>query len=269
MAEDGLGGALRSLAETSRVLSLDRDVDIAPERTGVFTSGMVWIYQGHRIALFFTGSKHAGENLADLLKQRPAGLPPPIQMCDALSRNVPKLPEPLQTPLANCIAHGRRNSVKVTPNFPGQFRFVLGTLEELYGYDAVARGQGMSPEERLHFHQEHSGPVMEKLLAWLHAQLDERKVEPNSGLGQAISYLLTQIRALREYAARRSWRIALQVKEVGSGASRRQLREKLLDSARRREIEVLSSVKVCAFVSRGPIGLGPSSGLLKRAHGLR
>ena len=64
-------------------------------------------------------------------------------MCDALSRNVQKLPEPLQTPLANCIAHGRRNSVKVTPNFPGQFRFVLETLEELYGYDAVARGQGM------------------------------------------------------------------------------------------------------------------------------
>jgi predicted site-specific integrase-resolvase len=38
-----------------------------------------------------------------------------------------------------------------------------------------------------------------------------------------------QIRALREYAARRGWTIALQVKEVGSGASPRQLREKLLD----------------------------------------
>jgi predicted site-specific integrase-resolvase len=58
-----------------------------------------------------------------------------------------------------------------------------------------------------------------------------------------------QIRALREYAARRGWTIALQVKEVGSGASQRQLREKLLDSARRREIDVLSSVHVCAFVS--------------------
>ena len=173
-----------------RVLSLDRDADIAPERTGVFTSGMVWIYQEHRIALFFTGCKHAGENLAGVLKQRPAGLPPPIQMCDALSRNVPKLPEPLQTLLANCIAHGRRNFVKVTPNFPQECRFVLETLGEVYGYDAVAREQGMSPEERLHFHQEHSSPVMEKLLAWLHAQLDERKVEPNSGLGQAISYLL-------------------------------------------------------------------------------
>jgi len=96
-----------------RVLSLDRDADLSPERTGVFTSGMVWIYQEHRVALFFTGCKHAGENLAEVLKQRPAALPPPIQMCDALSRNVPRVPEPLQTLLANCMAHGRRNFVKV------------------------------------------------------------------------------------------------------------------------------------------------------------
>src|SRR5258708_16530527 len=48
-----------------------------------------------------------------------------------------------------------------------------------------------------------------------------------------------QIRALRDYAARRGWTIALQVKEVGSGASQRQLRERLLDAARRREIDVV------------------------------
>ncbi len=48
-----------------------------------------------------------------------------------------------------------------------------------------------------------------------------------------------QIRALREYAVRRGWAIALQVKEVGSGASQRQLREKLLEAARRREIDVV------------------------------
>jgi DNA invertase Pin-like site-specific DNA recombinase len=48
-----------------------------------------------------------------------------------------------------------------------------------------------------------------------------------------------QIRALREYAARRGWTIAIQVKEAGSGATQRQLREKLLDAARRREIDVV------------------------------
>jgi transposase len=48
----------------------------------------------------------------------------------------------------------------------------------------------MSPEQRLHFHQEHSGLVMENLHTRLSAQFDKRKVEPNSGLGTAISYLL-------------------------------------------------------------------------------
>ena len=48
-----------------------------------------------------------------------------------------------------------------------------------------------------------------------------------------------QIRALREYAGRRGWTIASQVKEVGSGASQRQQREKLLDAARRRDIDVV------------------------------
>ena len=67
---------------------------------------------------------------------------------------------------------------------------MLETLGEVYGYDEVAREQGMSPEERLHFHQEHSGPVMEKLHTWCSAQFEERKVEPNSGLGEAIAYLL-------------------------------------------------------------------------------
>jgi DNA invertase Pin-like site-specific DNA recombinase len=48
-----------------------------------------------------------------------------------------------------------------------------------------------------------------------------------------------QNRAMREYAARRGWAIALPVKEIGSGASQRQMREKLMEAARRREIDVI------------------------------
>ena len=44
---------------------------------------------------------------------------------------------------------------------------------------------------------------------------------------------------MREYAARRGWTIALQVREVNSGAARREAREKLLEAARRREIDVV------------------------------
>ena len=48
-----------------------------------------------------------------------------------------------------------------------------------------------------------------------------------------------QIHALREYSDRRGWNIVMQVREVGSGAAQRQAREKLLESARRREIDVV------------------------------
>src|ERR1039457_7426124 len=76
------------------------------------------------------------------------------------------------------------------PSFPDECRFVLETLGEVYVHDDQTRTQCLSPEQRLHFHQEHSGPVMEKLKIWCGAQFAERKVEPNSGLGKAISYLL-------------------------------------------------------------------------------
>jgi putative DNA-invertase from lambdoid prophage Rac len=48
-----------------------------------------------------------------------------------------------------------------------------------------------------------------------------------------------QIRAMLQYAAKRGWTVVAQVKEIGSGASQRQLREQLLDAARRREIDVV------------------------------
>ena len=51
--------------------------------------------------------------------------------------------------------------------------------------------------------------------------------------------LSLQIRAMREYAAKRGWEIAVQIKEVGSGAAERELREKLMAAARRREIDAV------------------------------
>src|SRR4051794_36514298 len=62
--------------------------------------------------------------------------------------------------------------------------------------------------------------------------------------------LSMQSRAMREYAARRGWTIAMQFREVGSGAAKREAREKLLEAARRREIDVVFGV---APGSLGPV----------------
>jgi len=142
---------------------------------------------GRRIALFFTGRKHAGENLRDVLAQRAQELGPPIQMCDPLALN---MPADLNTILANCLAHGRRKFADVAEYFHDQCRYVLDALKVVYHNDAVARKEQLSPEARLLFHQTHSRPVMDKLHAWLTRQIEEHLVEPNSGLGEAITYLL-------------------------------------------------------------------------------
>jgi len=57
-----------------------RSGDVSPNRTGVLISGFVATRDGHRIALFLTGRRHAGENLARVLEERTADLGPPIQM---------------------------------------------------------------------------------------------------------------------------------------------------------------------------------------------
>jgi hypothetical protein len=137
--------------------------------------------------LFFTGHQHAGENLTDLLKQRAAELDKPIQMCDALSRNAP---DSLKTILGNCLTHGRRRFVEVAANFPQECLYVLNVLKEVYANDDEAKHLGLSEQERLAWHQDRSGPKMAELKTWLAEQIEQKKVEPNSGLGEAIGYML-------------------------------------------------------------------------------
>src|SRR5262250_2501111 len=188
------GEVLHNDDTSMKVLSLRRAiVEEAGERTGIFTSGVVSTREGRKIALFFTGRQHAGENLADVLRRRAAELPMPIQMSDALARNAPK---PIKLLVGNCLAHGRRQFVQITPNFPEQCRHVLEALGEVYHNDQLARERGLSRIERLHFHQQHSRPVMNDLHQWLDTQLKENQVEPNSGLGKAIRYTLRHWQAL-------------------------------------------------------------------------
>jgi transposase len=161
--------------------------EIDPERTGTFTTGIVGRVDEHPVALFMTGWRHAGENLAQLLERRAAELPTPIQMCDALSRNTCGEFESI---LANCLGHGRREFVPLASSFPDQVRFVLEQIREVYRADAQAKQLGLTAQERLRHHQTHSQPVMDKLHQWMSQQLEQKQVEPNSTLGQAINYML-------------------------------------------------------------------------------
>jgi len=177
------GALLHNDDTTMKILAAAGD----GERSGTFTTGVLSVTDEQKIALFFTGHKHAGENLADLLKERYPDRGPPLQMCDALSRNMPK---EFVTLLAHCLAHARRNFVDIAESFMEECRYVIEILAGVYKNDAIAKERGLTPAPRLAYHQAESAALMEELRGWMNTQFNERKVEPNSGLGKAFSYML-------------------------------------------------------------------------------
>jgi hypothetical protein len=177
----------------ARILSLMRERAKAeaagnqPVAKAINTSGIVAESQGRKMVLFFTGHAHAGQNLAKVLAHRAKELEPPMQMCDALAANVS--PE-FTTVLCNCVAHGRRQFVDVIEHFPKECSHVIEVLAKVYAEDARCRAEKMSPEQRLAHHQATSGPPMQELHQWMNEQFEQRQVEPNSGLGRAMNYML-------------------------------------------------------------------------------
>jgi transposase len=107
-------------------------------------------------------------------------------MCDGLDHNLPK---EFETLLCRCNAHLRRKFVDMAASFPAEVRFALNTFKEIYKTDAHARKECLTPAQRLKLHQDESQPRMEALHSWMKEQFAQHKVEPNSGLGDALSYM--------------------------------------------------------------------------------
>jgi transposase len=159
----------------------------APERTGIYTTGLIAEVGGRRICLYYAGRQHAGENLAALLSKREPQRDKPLVMSDALASNAA---DEQQLIRCHCLAHGQRKFRDLDEDFPGESAVVTQVLRQVFEHEEKAREQHWSAEERLAYHQTYSGPLLEGLKAWLEQQGTERTVEPNSSLGQAIAYLL-------------------------------------------------------------------------------
>jgi transposase len=155
------------------------------------TSGIVVRAGTHKIALYLSGRRHAGENLAELLTKREEGLARPIQMSDALAANTSVEKNVIR---AYCLAHARRKVFELREEYPAECAVVLDAVGKVYGYEAETAG--MNDKQRLAYHQEKSGPVMKELKRWIETQFSDRKVEPNSNLGKALQYWLSHWREL-------------------------------------------------------------------------
>jgi hypothetical protein len=157
------------------------------ERTGRQTTALIVQVGKRRICLYYTGRRHAGENLERLLTQREPGREKPLVMSDALSSNNAQEAGLIR---CHCLAHGRRQFSELADAFPAESAVVVDALKLVYDHDKQAHDQQLSAQERLVYHQTYSEPVLATLQTWLEQQTAQRLVEPNSSLGKAISYML-------------------------------------------------------------------------------
>lgn len=172
---------------TARILDLMKENEQQnPERTGIFTSAILAKKEDKQVALFFTGRKHAGENLNDLLDQRGDEMPIPIQSCDALSRNQPKDHE---TQVGYCNAHVRRKFYEIASVWPKECLKVVSGFDVVFLNDKIAKNKNLSDQDCLEWHQEKSAPIMVNIKVYCEELIATKQVEPNSSLGKAINYL--------------------------------------------------------------------------------
>jgi len=181
-----------SLIEQRKVLEA---MGQTPINKAINTTGIIAVFADYKVALFLSGHNHAGDNLNLVLAQRALELEPPIQMSDALSSNFTHSDEFARI-VANCMAHGRRKFVEIIDHFPQECRYVIEVFAQVYGHDAHCRKEGLTPEQRLLYHQTHSGEPMQSLHQWMGDQLKQKLVEPNSELGGALRYMLNNWNAL-------------------------------------------------------------------------
>lgn len=187
----GSNGSLFNIDDTKgKILSLmlhKEERKSRGERVGIYTTGIVSMYEGHEINLFFTGSQYSGENLDRLLDKRDPEQPLPQVMADASSMNIPKLHAIY---LFLCLVHGRREFIDCYDHFPDECGYVIQRIAEVYLNEKTAKSKKLNPDQRLLLHQEKSSPLMEEIRVYATEKLEKHEVEPNSSLGGAFSYLL-------------------------------------------------------------------------------
>ncbi|PJI37318.1 MAG: transposase, partial [Rhizobium sp.] len=167
------------------------------ERRGMFTTGLVVRVEKRVICLYRSGRAHAGDNLTALLARREPELAKPIVMSDALAANQRDDDDTLIR--CHCLAHGRRQFADLDEVFPAEAHHVIAVLNQVFAHEAVTRDRALSAAERLAYHQTRSGPLLEGLHDWLEQQFQDRRVEPNSSLGKAFTYLLARWETLTQF----------------------------------------------------------------------
>lgn len=181
-----------------RILEQIQLNQVSTQTQAVHATTLISQYNDHSIVLFETNTSVAGKSFQSLLSER-SGDEDFISMSDASSQNFPNPKNKTgvnETLMAHwiislCLVHGRRPFLDCIKGLhDADARFVLDVISEVYEHERHCKMAKLEDKARLQYHQEHSGPKMEGLRIWLNNLYLQKKVEPNSPMGQAIRYLL-------------------------------------------------------------------------------
>jgi hypothetical protein len=149
-------------------------------------TGVVARVQEKWVTLFLMGENQAGQKMSVLLEARPPGLPPPMQMSDALAGNQQ---DSILVLVLLCWVHARRNFFEIKDFYPEVCEPVLEAIRLVYKHERTTKELQLDAAARLAYHQQQSQPLLERMKAWLLSQMDQQLIEPNSPLGKAVKYV--------------------------------------------------------------------------------
>lgn len=165
------------------------------DKASCYTTGIVSAHDDHMTYVFVTDNQTAGKSAAPFLRLRDPSLPTPYVMCDAFTANIPENISRDLYILCYCLVHARRQFYELPDGYDDLSEAVMGMIGKIYDYEYQTKG--MSPEDRLAYHQKHSAPVMEELRTYLLVQ--EKEFEPNGVAGSAIDYMLKRWTELTQF----------------------------------------------------------------------
>jgi len=172
--------ALRSLGESTK------DV-----RTGINATGLYWETPNGRVILFYTGRHHAGEIVDQLLRRRLLSSPTLVKCTDGASKNfdhehADNLVE------STCNAHALLKFRDIKDKHPVEYAEAGRVYKQVFDNDDEAKTLGLTPVDRMLYHQEHSKPLMQQLKKMSEEKITSKRVEPSSRLWEPLTFVINQ-----------------------------------------------------------------------------
>lgn len=168
-------------------------------RTGINATGVyLTTHEGAVIVLFYTGRHHAGEIIDQLIKHRESSKPKLAKVTDGASKNFAHQHES-QLIEATCNAHAFLKFRAIKDKYPAEYAIAGEVYKQVFDNDDGAKARGLRPIERMHYHREHSKPLMEKLKAMCEDRIKSKLVEPSSLLWEPLTFIINQWSRLTKF----------------------------------------------------------------------